>query len=79
MCWARQLLLVIPTSKEILHNEVLGDCRAFFVSGDALSLAQNMQEIYSQETRRNELEAKALEHSQCFSVAKAAESLESLL
>ena len=48
----------IPTSKEILHNEVLGDCGAFFVSGDALSLAQNMQEIYSQETRRNELEAK---------------------
>ena len=42
----------IPTSKEILHNEVLGDCGAFFASGDQVSLAQSMQEIYSQESKR---------------------------
>ncbi|TLD96890.1 glycosyltransferase [Helicobacter jaachi] len=69
----------IPSSREVLTHETLGECGAFFTSKNAQSLAQQMEELYCNATRREELAHKAKVRAQDFDIAKSAKQFESLL
>ncbi|WP_304370877.1 glycosyltransferase [uncultured Helicobacter sp.] len=69
----------IPTSKEILYNENLGECGMFFESKNAYALAQVMEAMYNAKDTREKFAAQALAHSQSFDVARSIKQLEGLL
>ena len=69
----------IPASKEVLSDEELGECAAFFPSKDARALAERMRELYEDESRRAELGAKAKRRAEAFGVEKAVRAFERVL
>lgn len=69
----------IPTSKEILYNENLGECGMFFESKNAYALAQVMEAMYNAKDTREKFAAQALAHSKSFDVTTSIKQLEGLL
>ncbi len=69
----------IPTSKEILYNETLGECGMFFESGNADSLARAMEIMYKDKRTSEAFAQKAFKHSQRFDITASVKQLERFL